>query len=319
MGFTPGLQALSFKLNQKGVYIMQTKEDKKSRNIEKEKTQTSKKEGAKPTLNQRLELSLNKYNQAYTMMSDAGIRLYILRLRTKDLIHNIEYLVNSIANHPKSFDSDIGDIKIFKNEFTKACELVEQELHTARLTGLTAVAGLSAGASVAIIAPSAAMWVATTFGTASTGTAISSLSGAVATNAALAWLGGGAISAGGGGLAAGKALLALAGPVGWGLAGVTILGSISIFSYKKIRLHGDKKNEIKSIIRNTQQVSESEEKIKLLIRETDLLFDNLTTIYENALIDFGKDFNDIPQTRQLQLGTLVNTTKAIAYLLNKTI
>ena len=39
------------------------------------------------------------------------------------------------------------------------------------------------------------MGVATTFGVASTGTAISALSGAAATNAALAWLGGGALAA----------------------------------------------------------------------------------------------------------------------------
>ena len=69
------------------------------------------------------------------------------------------------------------------------------------------------------------MAVATTFGAASTGTAISALSGAAAANAALAWLGGGALAAGGGGMAAGSTLLALAGPVGWGVAGTAVLGS----------------------------------------------------------------------------------------------
>ena len=69
------------------------------------------------------------------------------------------------------------------------------------------------------------MGIATTFGVASTGTAISTLSGAAATNAALAWLGGGALAAGGGGMAAGNALLALAGPVGWAIAGVALLSS----------------------------------------------------------------------------------------------
>ena len=51
--------------------------------------------------------------------------------------------------------------------------------------------------------------------TASTGTAIASLSGAVATNATLAWLGGGALSAGGFGMAGGMAVLGgiVAGPV----------------------------------------------------------------------------------------------------------
>ena len=60
---------------------------------------------------------------------------------------------------------------------------------------------------------------------ASTGTVISTLSGAAATNAALAWLGGGALAAGGGGMAAGEAFLALAGPVGWAIAGVALLVS----------------------------------------------------------------------------------------------
>lgn len=60
---------------------------------------------------------------------------------------------------------------------------------------------------------------------ASTGTVISTLSGAAATNAALAWLGGG----GGGGMAAGEAFLALAGPVGWAIAGVALLVSGLMF------------------------------------------------------------------------------------------
>ncbi len=51
-------------------------------------------------------------------------------------------------------------------------------------------------------------------GAASTGTAIATLSGAAATNATLAWLGGGAIAAGGGGMALGSVVLGglVAGP-----------------------------------------------------------------------------------------------------------
>lgn len=53
------------------------------------------------------------------------------------------------------------------------------------------------------------------FASASTGTAIAGLSGAAATNATLAWLGGGALSAGGLGIAGGTAILGgiVAGPV----------------------------------------------------------------------------------------------------------
>ncbi|WP_250655325.1 hypothetical protein [Alkalimarinus coralli] len=54
-----------------------------------------------------------------------------------------------------------------------------------------------------------------TFGAASTGTAIGSLSGAAATNATLAWLGGGSLASGGFGMAGGMAVLGgvVAGPV----------------------------------------------------------------------------------------------------------
>lgn len=67
-----------------------------------------------------------------------------------------------------------------------------------------------------VLDPTAAMGIATTFGVASTGTAISSLSWVVVTRAAIAWLGGGT-------QAAGKALLFLFGPIGWGIAGLSFL------------------------------------------------------------------------------------------------
>lgn len=63
-----------------------------------------------------------------------------------------------------------------------------------------------------------AVGVATSIGAASTGTAISSLSGAAATNAMLAWFGGGAVVAGGGGMAVGV----------WVLGGITVLPALAI-------------------------------------------------------------------------------------------
>lgn len=63
-------------------------------------------------------------------------------------------------------------------------------------------------------------------GTASTGTAIAGLSGAAATNATLAWLGGGAIAAGGGGVALGTAVL------GGIVAGPALLVAGGIFKSK---------------------------------------------------------------------------------------
>ena len=82
----------------------------------------------------------------------------------------------------------------------------------------------------------AALWLVTTFGTASTGTAISTLSGAAATNAALAVLGGGTIATGGGGMAAGTAFLATLGPiVGIGLGIIAVPTFMHLTANKKIK------------------------------------------------------------------------------------
>jgi len=82
---------------------------------------------------------------------------------------------------------------------------------TAGATGIGTYLGVPAAVSV--------------LGTASTGTAISGLSGVAATNATAAWFGGGSLAAGGGGMALGAAALT-AGAVGPGLlvAGLVMNG-----------------------------------------------------------------------------------------------
>lgn len=74
---------------------------------------------------------------------------------------------------------------------------------TAGLSGVVSAVG--AGAS----AQAGALWGVSALASASTGTAISSLSGAAAESATLAWLGGGSLATGGGGVAAGTAVLSL--------------------------------------------------------------------------------------------------------------
>ena len=173
-------------------------------------------------LDRMLEESITEYNDAYTLMNDKGLQLFNERERATDTMSFVEALVNSIANKPKSFEADFEEIKTNREKFQGTVDFSQRELQAAREAAGGAGAGLAAGATVAFMGPSAAMWVATTFGTASTGTAISTLSGAAATNAALAWLGGGALSAGGGGMVAGNAFLAMAGPIGWSIAGASL-------------------------------------------------------------------------------------------------
>ena len=141
------------------------------------------KEQKEVSLDDQLHDAVNKYNVEYAEFEGYGSAILIQRERSVDVLNNVEILINSIANHPKSFDVDLQDIQLNKKKFKDVCDYAVDELTAARKSALSAGAGLSCGVAVASLAPSAAMWVATTFGTASTGTAISALSGAAATSA----------------------------------------------------------------------------------------------------------------------------------------
>ena len=62
----------------------------------------------------------DRYNDAYTLMNDKGVQLYIERCRALDLISFVENLVNSIANRPKSFDAEFAEISVQRKNF-KMC------------------------------------------------------------------------------------------------------------------------------------------------------------------------------------------------------
>lgn len=273
----------------------------------------------KVKLDDALRIAVDQYNDAYTTMNEKGTTLYRERTRAVDMIMHIEDFVNSIANRPKNFDTDIAEIKTHRENFIGMCEFAKQELEAAKKSALGAGAGVATGAAIVSVAPTVAMWAATTFGTASTGTAISALSGAAATNAALAWLGGGALAAGGGGMAAGQAFLALAGPVGWGIAGVTLLSSIVLFSMNKLKLDKKKIEEIEAVKKNTNTARMLAAQIQELLDEVVALRDNLRQQYNGCLTYFGEDFTVIPREQQMQLGVLVNNTKSLAASLRKSI
>lgn len=267
----------------------------------------------------QLENSINEYNEEYAKMNDEGLNLYIQRTRAVDVIDNVTELVSSIANSPKSFDSDFEEINKNKLVFKDAEAFAEKELQDARKAAGGAGAGIAAGAAVMSAAPTAAMWIATTFGTASTGTAISTLSGAAATNAALAWLGGGALSAGGGGVVAGKALLALAGPVGIGIAGASLLASIALFSRKRILNNKEKNKEIESVKENTASLKEVTATIHTINAETITLRDELMKQFSDNMRLFGADYRSLEDEDKVRLGTMVNNTKALSALFSKTV
>ena len=265
------------------------------------------------------EHAVEKYNNTYQTMQETGSRLYSLRQDSVKLIQEIELLLNSIANKPKEFEKTISDIQAEQKKFRDAEEYAAEAMKAAVKSGISVAAGVAGGAAVASMAPSAAMWVATTFGTASTGTAISTLSGAAATKAALAWLGGGALSAGGAGVAGGQALLALAGPIGWGITGVITAASVVALGHKNKKIADEAIAEAKKITIAGAEVNESSAKIQHLIYETVMLMDDLRDMSRANTLLRDANYLELSEKEQYRLGAMVNSTLALAEMLNKTI
>jgi hypothetical protein len=104
--------------------------------------------------------------------------------------HNVELNVKALGERNARFD---------KQSF--------KELE--KLSGYAGslLSGVASGAAAGALTALGAYSAVAAFGTASTGTAIATLSGIAASNATLAWFAGGAIASGGGGIAAGTMVL----------------------------------------------------------------------------------------------------------------
>lgn len=147
-------------------------------------------------------------------------KIHALKTCLRPFLDYVEYLGSKYKD--KSYDIE-GKIHLDHAEI-KELESVEMNASTAAKTA--AASGVAASIALAGV-PTATTTAVMAFATASTGTAISTLSGAAASNAALAWLGGGSLAAGGGGMAAGAAVLS---GITYAATGVFALAAAGIVS-----------------------------------------------------------------------------------------
>ena len=266
--------------------------------------------------------AISCYNEEADNLANKSIELYQVRDKAIKVVKIVEERINKLANKPKEFETKLEEIDVEIQNFEDKQLAITQAIKEAEIaSGSTAAtASLSAlGVTVATLGPTAAMGVATTFGVASTGTAISTLSGAAAESAAIAWLGGGSVAAGGGGMAAGKAFLALAGPVGWGIAGVMLTASVSA------GVLANRKNE-----EVAKEAFDEQKKIELLIRQTKKSIIDITElinliekqeegIYLANLSLIGMNYSLFTEDEKYQAGALVNSTLSLTAMINKEI
>jgi len=268
---------------------------------------------------EKLTTSTTAHKDWVKTVQEKSAELFVLRKQSsEDVISSVENYINTLANTPKEFDRSFAEYKAEFRVFTQMLHDLRSKSNDVDVQfGTTATAGILAGVGTAAFAPTAAMAIATTFGTASTGTAIASLSGAAATNAALAWLGGGTLAAGAGGMAAGEALLALAGPIGWAIGGVALVGGGLLASNKNEKIANEANDKRKEIEILTAQLKAAYQEIIGLI--------SLTTTHvagvQNILFKLKKfapdDYRSFNTEQKNELGALKNNIEALSKLLNK--
>lgn len=193
-------------------------------------------------------------------------------------------LMENIQGRPEFKKYSKEDIKL--PEYT-AEELREVSAGAGVLMG--GLGGAAAGTAGGFAAAGATTSAVMALGTASTGTAIASLSGAAATNATLALLGGGTIAAGGGGVALGTAVL------GGATLGVGLLVGGMIFNVTGSKL-SEKADEAYSQARKTE-------------KSVDEIVGYLKELYESA-----KSFEDCLKEVKEQYQKRMDIMKVVVYV-----
>ena len=268
----------------------------------------SKKKSKLKLAQEKAQMAINETNQKIEELGKNSNDLCIT-------LNDIQELFDKIRNIPSEKRLECENLKKIRLNWKQQAEKIESAYKAASVKNAGAgAAGVGAGVTVVTLGPTAAMGIATTCGVASTGTAISTLSGAAATNAALAWLGGGAIAAGGGGMAAGNAFLALAGPIGWAIAGVSLLTSGLLF-WKSIR---DKKR-IEDIFSLISERDVNSYKLAMVeLNERMVRIDKENKMLKEAIIKikgFEMDYNSMTEAQQYELGAYVNLMLSSTQLL----
>lgn len=205
-------------------------------------------EEAKRTYTQAYEeyLVLHKQAERYKAEIEENVKAIGIALsNAKAYIEKSEKLIKTSVWEKRTLNANfrmqaLNDVARFNSGFSSA---------------IGVGAGSVAGGSLAV-----GSWaLVAALGSASTGTAISGLSGVAAYNATLAWFGGGALAVGGAGMAGGAAVIG-------GLFAVPVIYFAARGSRKKAREFEEAKAELEDVISQVREQVESYPAVLLAVR-----------------------------------------------------
>lgn len=209
-------------------------------------------------LTERSETNQSLFDRQYeTTMRDMD-KLGRLELEILDGFDEYSRIIKRIHNMP--------EFEAYSKDGVTIPKLDKQEMEKVSVQAgvlLGGLGGAALGTAGGFAASGATISIVMSFGAASTGTAISSLSGAAAVNATLAAIGGGSLAAGGGGVALGSTILSFSTMA----VGVLVGGIIFNATGKKLSAKADEAerqvleaedniNEICAYLRELSYISE---------------------------------------------------------------
>jgi len=251
----------------------------------------------------RHKKNIERFETTNKATSKTMDELGTLELQILDSFKTFSNIIERIQNRPEFDNYNINGVKLPK--YNKE-ELREVSVGAGVLLG--GLGGATLGTAGGFAAAGATTSAVMALGTASTGTAIASLSGVAATNATLAALGGGSLAAGGGGMALGSTILGattlgvglLVGGVIFGLVGDSI-SSKADEAYNQMKEAEDKINQICLYLTNLSDTAQRYN--TSLVRVRKKYYENFNPIYYKVnYSSTGKlDWYDFNQSERLML------------------
>ena len=269
-------------------------------------------------------------NEAQLVFNKAKKKAEKARGRSNESLETLgRAKLNVLGQSVNRFVSVFGQIKNIKLKNSPGIDELSKfridEKSTIEMRDMAKIAtsvlgGVASGAGAGALAAFGAYGATMTFATASTGTAIASLSGVAATNATLAFLGGGAVAAGGGGMALGSIVLGgvVAGPA------IAILGIVMDASASKNldNAYSNKAQaqkiaeEMKKITIICDGISSRSYMFKNLLDELDKVFIELVNQLENIVSSSGNDYSKYTEKEQGIVAMTMSVAGAIKTVLD---
>ena len=131
-------------------------------------------------------------------------------------------------------------------------------------------------------------------------------------NAALAWLGGGALAVGGAGVAGGQAFLALTGPIGWTIGAVSLVGSGVYLNMKNKSIVKEAEQSNIAVIKEKERIEKLGIEVTCLTQDTSRINRDLSTMFSTLKYSTTKTYDEFSEYQINTLAKAMNLAEVLS-------